>query len=324
MSKHRPFRFIAQVPDFAGSRREWGDELRRLEDVGFSTVAVADHFTGGYTVEPLIVLTGAAMESTTLRVQTAVLGNEYRHPVQTHRMVATLDWLSGGRVDLGIGAGWMRSDYLAAGLSYDRAGLRIERLEESIAILKGLFSGESFSFTGKHFIVKELVGVPSAVQRPHPPILIGGGGPRMLRLVGREADIAGVNANLGAGHIGGQVVDVGWERMEEKIGWIREGAESAGRSLDDLELAMAQWLLYVTEVQSEADALIEKLAARVGVDAAWLEDAPGVLVGSAGRCTEKLHALRERLSISYVQVHSGPRGTDLTKIGPVVAALAGT
>jgi probable F420-dependent oxidoreductase len=324
MSKHRPFRFIAQVPDFTGSCREWGDELRRLEDTGFSTVAVADHFTDGYTMEPFVVLTAAAMETTRLRVQTAVLGNEYRHPVQTHRMAATLDLLSGGRIDLGIGAGWMRSDYAAAGLGYDRAGLRIERLEESIAILKGLFSGEAFSYSGAHFSVTELVGVPSAVQRPHPPIMIGGGGPRMLRLVGREADIAGINANLGAGHISGQVIDLGWERMEEKIGWVRDGADSAGRSFDDLELAMAQWLLYVTEVQSEADAVIEKLAARVGVDAAWLEDAPGVLVGSAERCTEKLHALRERLSISYVQVHSGPRGTDLTKIGPVVTALAGT
>ncbi len=125
------------------------------------------------------MLTAAAMESTRLRVQTAVLGNDYRHPVVTHRMAATLDVMSEGRLELGIGAGWMLSDYLAAGLAYDRPGVRIERLAESIAVLKGLFAGEPFTFTGVHFTVRQLVGVPAAVQRSHPPLLIGGGGPRL-------------------------------------------------------------------------------------------------------------------------------------------------
>jgi probable F420-dependent oxidoreductase len=324
-ARPRPFRFTAQIPDLTASIAEWRKELRRLEDMGFSTVALADHFTGGYTLEPLVMLTAAAMESTQLRVQTAVLGNDYRHPVLTHRMAATLDVVSEGRLELGIGAGWMRSDYLAAGLTYDRAGARIDRLTESITVLKGLFSGEAFTFTGAHFTVRDLVGVPAPVQRPHPPLLIGGGGPRMLRLVGREADIAGINANLAAGDVGGHsVADVSWERMAEKIGWVREGAEAAGRVFDDIELSMAQWLLHVTDDRIEADTLIAKMAARLGVDAAWLDEAPGVLVGSPARCAEKLHALRDRLGISYVQVHSGPRGTDLTGIGRVVAELAGT
>ena len=324
-TRPRPFRFTAQVPDLTGSVAEWRKELRRLEDMGFSTVALADHFTGGYTLEPLVMLTAAAMESTQLRVQTAVLGNDYRHPVLTHRMAATLDVVSEGRLELGIGAGWMRSDYLAAGLTYDRAGERIDRLAESITVLKGLFSGEAFTFTGAHFTVRDLVGVPAPVQRPHPPLLIGGGGPRMLRLVGREADIAGINANLAAGDIGGHsVADVSWERMAEKIGWVRDGAEAAGRAFDDIELSMAQWLLHVTDDRVEADTLIAKMAGRLGVDATWLDEAPGVLVGSPARCAEKLHALRDRLGISYVQVHSGPRGTDLTGIGQVVAELAGT
>src|SRR5262245_12380144 len=193
-----PFRFTAQVPDLTGSPEEWRTELARIEGAGFSTVAIADHFTAGYTLDPLVVLTHVAAHTTTLRIQTAVLGNDYRHPVQTHRMAATLDLVSNGRLELGLGAGWMRTDYESAGLSYDRPGVRIDRLEESIAILKGLFGDEPFTFEGEHFRVHELIGVPETVQRPHPPLLIDGGGQRMLRLAGREADIVGVNANLSA------------------------------------------------------------------------------------------------------------------------------
>jgi alkanesulfonate monooxygenase SsuD/methylene tetrahydromethanopterin reductase-like flavin-dependent oxidoreductase (luciferase family) len=192
-------------------------------------------------------------------------------------------------------------------------------------VLKGLFTGAPFTFNGTHFSVCDLIGVPAPVQAPHPPLLIGGGGPRMLRLAGREADIAGINANLAAGDIGGHSVsDVSWEKMAEKVDWVREGAEAAGRQFETIELSMAQWLLFVTDDGGAATAMIEKLAGRLGVDSAWLDDAPGVLVGSPARCAEKLHTLRDRLGISYVQVHAGPRGTDLTGIGEVVAALAGT
>jgi probable F420-dependent oxidoreductase len=319
-----PFRFVAQVPDLGPELAEWRDRLRRLEDAGFSTVALADHFTAGYLVEPFTVLAGVAASTPRLRVQTAVLGNDYRHPVLTHRAAATLDVLSGGRLELGVGAGWMRSDYEAAGLRYDPPGVRVDRLEESVAVLKGLFSGAPFSFRGAHYRIDELVGVPAPVQRPHPPILIGGGGPRMLRFAGREADIVGVNANLSAGDVGTHsVLDVGWERMDEKVGWVREGAAAAGRDFDTIELSMVQWLLHVTDDESAARALLEKMARRVGVEPGWLDAAPGVLVGSPSRCIDKLHELRDRLGISYVQVHAGPRAVDLRDVEPVVDALAG-
>ncbi|MFI5041248.1 MAG: LLM class flavin-dependent oxidoreductase, partial [Acidimicrobiales bacterium] len=207
---------------------------------------------------------------------------------------------------------------------YDRAGERIGRLAESITILKGLFAGAAFSFEGEHYRIEGLEGAPLPVQRPHPPLLVGGGGRRMLGLAGREADIVGINANLGAGDTGAHsVVDVGWESMTEKVSWARQGALEAGRDPDGLELSMAQWLLYVDESRTATDSLLDKLAARLGVDPAWLEDAPGVVVGSVGRCIEKLEALRERLGISYIEVHAGPRGVDLEPVGPVIAALAG-
>lgn len=318
-----PFRFTAQIPDVTGSVAEWRKSLARLEDLGFATVALPDHFTGGYTMEPFVMLSAAAA-STSMRLQTAVLGVDYRHPVLVHRMAATLDVMSEGRLELGIGAGWMRSDYEAAGITLDRAGVRIERLAETVRVLKALFANEPVTFDGEQVHVKGLRGVPASVQRPHPPLLIGGGGRRMLRFAGSAADIVGINANLAAGDIGGHsVLDVGWERMEEKVTWAREGAVEAGRDADQLELSMAQWLLYVTDSRADADALVTKIARRVGVEPQWLEDAPGVLVGSVDRIVDKLERLRDQLGISYIQLHSGPHSVDLEPAAPVLRRLVG-
>jgi probable F420-dependent oxidoreductase len=239
-------------------------------------------------------------------------------------MAATLDVLSGGRVELGVGGGWMASDYEAAGITFDPPGRRIDRLEEAIAVLKGLFRGEPFSFHGTHYSVSELVGVPAAVQSPHPPLLIGGGGRRVLRLAGREADIVGINANLGAGVGTGSIVDVSAEGVLEKVAWARQGAASAGRSPEDVELAMAQWLLHVTPSPAEAAMVLDKVGARTGLDPRWLEAAPGVVVGSVSRCIEKLHELRDRFGISCVQLDAGPRSTaSIEAVVPIVSALAG-
>ena len=321
-----PFRFSANVPTTLRPLAAWHEALKAIEGSGFSAVALADHFTDGYTLEPVVTLTAAAMATTTLRIQTAVLGNDYRHPVLTHRMAATLDVLSEGRLELGVGAGWMTSDYEAAGIPLDAPGRRIDRLEETIAILKGLFRPEPFSYEGGAFNIADLNGLPKPVQQPHPPILIGGGGPRMLRLAGREADIAGINANLRAGVVGGSdaIYDVSIERLTEKVAIVREAAIAAGRDPDAIELSMAQWLLHITPSASDAAALLDKIAARTGVEADWLERAPGVLVGSVARCIEKLHELRDRVGISYIQVDSGPRATaSVESIGPIVAELAG-
>ncbi len=324
-NRPRPFRFSTNVPTHVETLAKWKDALRRIEDSGYSAVAIADHFTGGYTMEPIVALTAAAMSTTTLRLQTAVLGNDYRHPVLVHRMAASLDVLSEGRLELGLGAGWMRTDYDAAGLEMDAPGARIDRLEETIAILKGLFTDEPFSYEGKTFRVQDLDGLPKPVQRPHPPLLVGGGGKRMLRLAGREADIAGVNANLRHGRVGADTIrDVSAERVAEKVGWVHEGAVAAGREPQTVELSMAQWLLHVTPSTSDARAFLDAMATRTGVDASWLEAAPGVLVGTIERCVEKLYELRERFGISYIQLESGHRSTRATDdAAPIVAELTG-
>jgi probable F420-dependent oxidoreductase len=306
---------------------KWRDAVAAIEDAGFDAVAVADHFTGGYTIEPLVTLTAVALATTRLRLQTAVLGNDYRHPVLVHRMAATLDVLSEGRLELGLGAGWMTSDYEAAGLRYDPPGRRIDRLEETIAIVKGLFGADPFTYAGETFEVRDLNGLPKPVQHPHPPLLIGGGGRRMLRLAGREADIAGINANLKAGAVGGPeaINDISPERLAEKVAWVREGALAAGRDPDDIELSMAQWLLHITPSASDAATILDKMAAATGVDPTWLEGAPGVLVGSVSRCAEKLHDLRDSIGISYVQVDAGPRSTaSVDAVAPLIQQLGGT
>jgi probable F420-dependent oxidoreductase len=154
-------------------------------------------------------LTAAAAATTRLRVGSLVFDNDYRHPVVLAKEAATLDLLSDGRFDLGLGAGWMASDYEQAGIPFDGPGTRIVRLEEALQIIRGLFGGAPFSFAGVHYRIKDLEGSPLPVQKPHPPILLGGGGRRMLRLAAREADIVNVNFDLREGRVNRDLVRSG-------------------------------------------------------------------------------------------------------------------
>ena len=264
-----PFRFAATMPAPAPPLADWHAQLRHLEDLGLSSVVAADHFTGGYTFEPMVALTAAAAATTRLRLQTGVLGNDYRHPVLVHRMAALLDVVSEGRLVLGLGAGWMTSDYDAAGIALDPPGVRVSRFAEALTVIKGLFGPEPFDFTGGHYSVRALEGLPKPVQHPHPPIFVGGGSPRVLRLAGREADIVGINASLRAGELGAHAVrDLSVERVAEKIGWAREGARAAGRDPDSLEFEMNHWLAVSRPPRSAADDLLARMGARFDVDPA--------------------------------------------------------
>jgi probable F420-dependent oxidoreductase len=285
---------------------------------------MADHFTGGWDTEPMVTLTAAALSTSTLRIETGVLGVDYRHPVLVHRMSATLDALSSGRLTLGLGAGWMVSDYEAAGIPYDSPGVRLSRLEETVAIVKGLFAPDPFSFEGTHYRVSSLVGNPPAVQKPHPPIFLGGGSPRVLRFAGREADVVGINASLRAGTMGRHaVVDLYEDRVAEKITWVRHGAESAGRSLDDLELEMNHWLVRITDTASEAEDLLNRMATRFDADPVLLGRSPSVLVGTESQCKDLLEERRERFGFSVLQLDAGFYPKDMERLSSLVAALAG-
>ena len=259
-----PFRFAATLPAPTPPLPVWRDSLRRLEDLGIDTLVAADHFTQGYAAEPMVALTAAVGATTSARLQTGVLGNDYRHPVLVHRMAALLDLVSEGRFVLGLGAGWMTTDYEAAGIPLDEPGVRVDRFEESIRVVKGLFGDEPFTFDGAHYQIHALDGLPKPMQRPHPPFFLGGGSPRVLRIAGREADVVGVNASLRAGELGNHAIrDLSCERVQQKVGWVHEGATAAGREADSFELEMNHWLARVTATAVEADEHLARVGERV-------------------------------------------------------------
>ena len=316
----RPFRFIAPMPRLTQPIERWRGALRRIEDLGFSTVCVSEHLTHGWTMEPLTVMTAAADATTTLRVLSLVLSNDFRHPVLLHKAIATLDVLSRGRVELGIGAGWLEDDYVAAGFHLDPPHTRIERLAESVEVIRGLFGPSPVSFQGRHYRIAGLEGLPKPVQQPHPPFMIGGGGPRILALAATNADIVGVHARLPEGSLSAAAAaDLGAERISAKVRWVREAARAAGRPDDAIELQFSAYLVRVSDSRPDASASTSSFAGLLGADPELLAGSPAVLAGSVAACVEALQERRERYGFSYWHL-----GADLEAVAPIVARLAGT
>ena len=315
----RRFRFIVSMPRLGEGMAAWRAALGRIEDLGYSTVAISDHFTKGWVMEPLVTLAAAATGTRVVRLLTLVLGNDYRHPVLVHKAAATIDFISGGRVELGLGAGWMCSEYEAAGMVYDPPGTRRERLEEAVTVIRGLFGPGPLDFAGRHYKIKGLDGLPKPVQKPHPPIAVGGGGKRMLGLAGRVADIAGVYANLGRGTLEMHpVVDMSPDRVAEKVQFVRDGARSAGRNPAHVELELSLLLCRLVRSARDAREVLERTAASWGVPPQTVEASPAVLVGTVDRCAELLVERRERYGFSYIHV-----GSDFENAAVLVARLAG-
>jgi probable F420-dependent oxidoreductase len=311
MVSDRRFRFGAQC-SYAGSGADWAAKARRLEDLGYSTLCTPDHFDD--QLAPMPALTAAAAATTTLRVGTLVLGNDYRHPLVTAKEAATVDVLSGGRFELGIGAGWMGSDYEQSGIGLDRPGVRIERLAESLAVVKGLLAGGKFSFAGRYYSVTRHPGTPAPVQRPRPPILVGGGGRRILSLAGREADIVSVNFDLRSGSIGPHVgVTATAGATAEKVGWVRE---AAGDRFDDIELCHTAYLTMVTD---DREAVAGGLGSGFGLDAEQVLAMPNFAIGTVVQIADELERRRDELGFSYVVVG----GECFEAMAPVVERLAG-
>jgi probable F420-dependent oxidoreductase len=316
----RPFRFIAPMPKLDQSVDRWRDALRRIEDLGFSTVSVSDHFTQGWVMEPTIAMAAAADATSRLRVLSLVLGNDYRHPVLVHKAMATLDVLSSGRVELGLGAGWLLSDYRAADIPYGPAGVRIDRLEESLEIIKGLFGPAPLNFSGKHYQITALEGLPKPIQRPRPPLMVGGGRRRVLSVAGRHADIIGINPSLQNGVVSpAAILDMTPERVTQKVAWAKEAAAAAGRPATDIEFQLSMLICRVSSSAGPAEAAVSSLAARADVDPDVLARSPAALAGSVEECIERLLENRERYGISYVNV-----GGNVDAVGPIVQRLAGS
>ena len=308
----RPFRFGVQVSS-AVDGKAWADQARRAEALGYSTLWMPDHFDDQWG--PLVALTAAAAATTSLLLGPLVLDNDYRHPAVVAREMATLDVVSDGRLELGIGAGWLRSDYEQHGLRFDRAGTRIERLEEAVALIKALWSGKEVDFEGTHYSLVGARGHPRPVQRPHPRLLLAGGGRRILSLAAREADIVGFNASLAAGEVGRNVAQEALaERFRERVAWVRA---AAGPRFEALEL---QCHTFLCLVGADRRQVAEAMAGPFGITPEQALEVPIALVGTVDELCEVLEQRREEYGFSYWAIP----GPALDAFAPVVARLAGT
>jgi probable F420-dependent oxidoreductase len=309
--RQRPFRFGVQLSGPADAKG-WVEAIRRIEDVGYESATMPDHFTG--QLAPMPALSVAAAASTSLRIGALVFANDYKHPVVLAKELATLDVLSEGRVEIGLGAGWMESDYRASGIAYDRPGVRIDRFAEAIAVLKGAMGDETFSFAGKHYTITDYEGLPKPIQRPHPPLLVGGGGRRLLSIAAREADIIGINGTLTAGVVGPDAVaTMTRAAVEERIALVRE---AAGERIGEIELNVRVFFVSVTDDRA---GVLAGVAAMFGVDEAMVAASPFALVGSTASMVDELLRRRDELGFSYIIVG----GDDVDPFAPVVAQLAG-
>ena len=308
----RPFRFGVEEHR-AQDRNAWRERARLIESLGYSTLYLPDHF--GDQLGPIAGLLSAADATTTLRVGSLVFDNDYRHPAVLAKEAATLDLLSDGRLDFGLGAGWLASDYEQTGIPFDPPGTRIERMAEALVIIKAFFAGGSVSYRGKHYKVEGLDAVPAPAQKPHPPIIIGGGGRRMLTLAAREADIVSVNYKLTEGHVNRALIRTGMaQATDEKLGWIKE---AAGDRFSEIELMAT---IFVANVTDDRDSVAAAMAAGFESEPSDVLEMPHFLIGTIEQMIENLRIRRERFGISYFVVPDSAAES----LAPVVERLTGT
>jgi probable F420-dependent oxidoreductase len=292
----RPFRFAVQLHHLP--RESWRERAREIEALGYSTIFWPDHF--GTQWDPATALAGLAGATEHIRLGSLVYDVDYRHPVIYAKASATLHLMSGGRHEFGLGAGWMETDYVAAGMSYDRPGVRISRLDEALQIIRSMWTQERTSFEGEHYTIRDIEQAAELPAGQHPDLLIGGGGKRLLGLAGRYADIVGINPTLVEGKVTPDTArDLAPERVREKIEWVRDAASGAGRDPDEIELNS---LVFVVALTDDARGLREGLAHNTGMSVEQVEDCPLFLTGSGSEICDRLQKRREETGISYVTI----------------------
>lgn len=313
MNRQRPFRFGVSVHK-TRSKEEWIAMARRAESLGYSTLLVPDHL--GDQLAPIPALLAAAEATDKLRIGSLVFDNDFRHPVMLAKEAATLDLLSGGRFEFGMGAGWLRSEYEQAGIPFDPAGVRVSKMEEALHIIKGLFADGPLTFSGTYYTVTDLEGHPKPVQQPHPPILVGGGGKRLLSIAAREATIVGFTPLFRADGGGTDLTDATPGALNEKVGWVRQ---AAGDRFDSLELNILVAEVVVTEDRAQvAQFIAAAMAPNMGATVEQVLQVPYVLIGTVDQICEDLLARRDQYGISYVTVFE----KNMEALAPVIARLA--
>ena len=310
----RPFRFGVSAIAGSSSSARWREKARKVEDLGYSTLFALDHVKNTL-LAPIAAISFAAEATKTLRVGTLVVDNDFRHPGLLAKEMATIDLLSEGRLELGIGAGWWLDDYTALGMPFDPPGIRIDRLCETVDIVKQFFGGGMVNHRGAYYDIQGLEARPSVVQKPRPPLILGGSRRRMLSLGAREADIVSVNCSMEESGptslASGQSSTV--DATLQKIKWIREAAPDR---FDSLEL---QCPLHVVSVAEDPSSEIEAFAAQYGVDDREARASPIALFGSIDEIAERLEERRELFGFSYLSIPDRA----LDAFAPVVSRLAG-
>lgn len=311
MAHPRRFRFGVQL-NTAPSAEQWTTQVRRAEELGYSTLFLPDHF--GDQFAPVPALAAPAAVTTDLRVGCLVFDNDYRHPLVLAKELATLDVLSNGRLEVGLGAGWMKSDYDESGIAYDPPATRVDRFEEGLAVISALLGPDPVTHHGNHYEISDHNGLPKPVNG-RPPILIGGGMKRMLSIAGRHADIVGVNPTIPNGAIDADAARSGTaEETERKLHWIRD---AAGDRYDDLEINLLNFACIVTD---DREKLADNLAPAFGLAPDELLQFPHALVGTVDQIVETIEDRRERYDASYIVVQADA----MEPMAPVVARLAGS
>jgi len=309
------FGYLAMQP--GPSRSEWLDRARFAEGSGFSTFQQSDHFDRA-PMAPLLTLAAVAQVTSTIRVGTLVLDNDFRHPAMLAKEIATLDVLSGGRLELGLGAGWMIADYRTSGIPYDPPKVRLARLRESIEIVTSVLGSDGpVSLATERFRIEEMRSVPAPMQRPHPPLLLGGGGKRMLSIAGAHADIVSVNMMLAEGRIGPRALQRARpDATREKIEWVR--AAAAHR----IAVPPLHLICFWTAITDDpVDAAARKIAAaNLATTPEELLKSPHCVMGPRSAVIDRLHRLRDEFGFSYFTFYD----SDADAVLDIVKELAGT
>ena len=303
----RPFRFATMV-ERGRSAAHWSEVARRAEALGYDTLLMPDHITD--QLAPMLALTAAAEATKTLRVGSFVFANDYRNPVLLSREAATLDLLSGGRLEFGIGAGWKTSDYEQLGIPYDTPKTRVDRMEEAVGLIKRLWTESHVTHEGAHYHIRDATALPRPVQRPHPPVMIGGGGPRILRIAAREAQIVSFLPPVDArGRHRIRAITVG--SVAERVARLRRAKRFA-----ELELNVIVLDAQVTDARQP---LLAAVAAHLKSAVTAIVATPFLMYGSRASLVEDLLERRARLGISYIALPGGA----MRAFAPVVAELRG-
>ena len=310
----RRFRFLAPMPRLSRNARKWEADLRHIEDLGFHSVVVSEHYSHGWAMDALTAMNFALASTTHLRAMPLVLNNDLHHPAILAKAIATADVLSTGRVGVGIGAGWLEDDYKALGATYDAAPTRIGRLQEALQIITAFFAGVPVTFDGYDYKLDGLEALPRPAQIPRPPILVGGGGAKMLALAGRYADIVGVHCRQGRRAFDEKAArGLSRTSIDKKIRMVSTAASNADRPAPEIQFTCYDVNIGGAQVTPIRPSFSDYIAAHPRDFA----DSPTSLHGDVDKCVDDLQRWSEELGISYWHL-----GENVDALAPIVTRLS--